>query len=113
MANREEILKSINEKLEQLSDEQLEQVAGGTWQQTSDDAHFLHTLNPSFQDVTVVALMFEPGTSLERGVINEWKKYGVDYEWHSGAVYDNKYKINGKEVSRDEAYNHAKSIAWG
>ena len=113
MTNREEVLKSINEKLEQLSDEELEQVAGGTWQQTSDDAHFLHTLNPSFHDITVIELMFELGSLKENGVVNEWKKYGVDYEWHSGAVYDNKYKINGKEVSRDEAYKHARSVAWG
>ena len=31
MANREENLKKINEELEKLSDEQLEQVAGGGW----------------------------------------------------------------------------------
>ena len=30
MANREENLKKINAELEQLSDEELEQVAGGT-----------------------------------------------------------------------------------
>ena len=31
MANREENLKKINAELEQLNDEELEKVAGGTW----------------------------------------------------------------------------------
>ncbi len=31
MATREENLKKINEQLEQLSDEELDEVAGGSW----------------------------------------------------------------------------------
>ncbi len=38
MANREENLKKISAELEKLSDEELEQVAGGTIPQTSDDS---------------------------------------------------------------------------
>ena len=45
MANREENLKKINAELEQLSDEELENVAGGTWNDTADDAKFFHALN--------------------------------------------------------------------
>ena len=37
MANREENLKKINVELEKLSDEELEQVAGGSIPQTSED----------------------------------------------------------------------------
>ena len=47
MANREENLKKINAELEQLSDEELENVAGGTWNDTADDAKFFHALNGS------------------------------------------------------------------
>ena len=47
MANREEIIKKINLKLEKLSDEKLEQVAGGNAEQTSDDSRFLNSLNGS------------------------------------------------------------------
>lgn len=113
MANREENLKKINDRLEKLSDEELEQVAGGTWHQTGDDSHFLHTLNPDFLEVNEVALAFTPGTSLEEGIKREWAKYGVTLEYHGGAIYDNKYYINGNEVSRDDAYAHARSVAWG
>ena len=42
MTNREENLKKINEQLEQLTDEQLEQVAGGTIPQTAEDSQFLY-----------------------------------------------------------------------
>ena len=41
MANREEILKKINLELNKLSDEELEQVAGGNAEQTSNDSRFL------------------------------------------------------------------------
>ena len=38
MANREENLKKINAELEKLSDDELEQVAGGSLQLTEEDA---------------------------------------------------------------------------
>ncbi|MBR2518206.1 MAG: hypothetical protein IKE46_00245 [Selenomonadaceae bacterium] len=113
MATREENLKKINDELEKLSDEQLEEVAGGTWHQTADDSHFLHTLNPDFNEINEAALAFTPGTVTENLIKEEWARYGVEFKWHGGAVYDNEYKVNGKDVSRDEAYAHARSVAWG
>jgi len=47
MANRKENLKKINGELKKLSDEKLEQVAGGNAEQTSNDSRFLNSLNGS------------------------------------------------------------------
>ena len=44
MATREENLKKINAELEQMSDEELEQVAGGTYNETAADSRFLNDL---------------------------------------------------------------------
>ena len=113
MTTREENIKKINENIELLSDEQLEQVAGGTWHQTADDSHFLHTLNPDFKEFNEVTLAFTANTILEIRVKHQWARYGVEFEWHGGAVNDNEYKIDGRSVSRDDAYAHARAVAWG
>ena len=44
MENREENIKKINAELEQLNDEQLEQIAGGTYNETAADTRFLNDL---------------------------------------------------------------------
>ncbi|MBQ6298267.1 MAG: hypothetical protein IJK81_11400 [Selenomonadaceae bacterium] len=114
MATREENLKTINDQLEKLNDEQLEKVAGGTYHQTAGDAHFLHALDPnSCVELNEFLIAFSYGTYYEETVKNAWAKYGVELEYHGGAITDNVYKINGKEVSRDEAFAHARAVAWG
>ena len=47
MANKVENLKKINAELEAMSDEELEQVAGGTWAETAADSRFLNSLKGS------------------------------------------------------------------
>lgn len=42
MATRDDNLKKINAELEQMSDEELEQVAGGTIGQTAGDSKILY-----------------------------------------------------------------------
>ncbi|MBR0260686.1 MAG: hypothetical protein IJQ85_02720, partial [Selenomonadaceae bacterium] len=44
MATREENLKKINDELELMSDEELEQVAGGTYNNTAADSRALNEL---------------------------------------------------------------------
>ncbi|MBR2518207.1 MAG: hypothetical protein IKE46_00250 [Selenomonadaceae bacterium] len=110
MATREENFKKINAKLEQLSDEQLEQITGGTWGQTADDSEFLHNLADLCEKYTGAELAFTAGSSKEEEVQAAWKACGINFIWHGGAIYDNEYYIGTRKVSRDEAINHAKSI---
>lgn len=102
-----------NRYMNKLTDEELAPVAGGTWKQTADDSHFLHCLDNKFLETSTAVIMFTPGHLTENRVKREWAKYGIDYEYHGGAIYDNKYRINGKDISRGEAYAHARAIAWG
>ena len=105
MATREENLKKINAELEQLSDEELDQVAGGGYGETSDDGRFLY----------------------EYGLVDEkrgwgptllnWREYSpkVDAGWKKAGITcctspfgDNQYWVAGKKISRDEAYKIVK-----
>lgn len=107
MATREENLKKINASLELLSDEELDQVAGGTYRQTADDSHYLHKLDPTFAEISETELVFTSKGSYEKSLVKKWAEYGVEAEINSGPVNSNRYKINGEEVSRDHALNYA------
>ena len=110
MANREENLKKINEQLEQLSDDELEQVAGGTWNDTADDAKFFHALNGSTPFLRGIEVAFSSTEPLLKTLTQEWEKVGVRFEPHNGAIYENKYFIGNKEVTQGEARRHAMEV---
>ncbi len=98
---------------ELLSDDKLEQVAGGTYLQTAEDSFFLNKLNPDFYYRTCTRdISRTPGYFYQTRIAEEWSKYGVKFKWHDGEIADNEYFIDGKKVSREDAYAHAKKIAW-
>lgn len=69
---------------ENLSDEQLEQVAGGTWAQTTDDKNFFKQLG------------------IDNKVLgNAWKQFGIDFTSRAGENY---YKTDGVNNSQTAAY---------
>ena len=49
MATREENIKKINDELEQLTDEELENVAGGTYNNTAADSRILNKMGFDIQ----------------------------------------------------------------
>ena len=108
MATREENIKKINEELEKLSDEELDKVAGGTLQESSDDSLYLNDLlygRPGQCDQygkTKLALMVSAQHDLE----NAWSSVGVECKLSDFG--DNKYSVNGQAISRRRAYE----IAW-
>ena len=50
---------------EMLTDEQLDNVAGGTYSQTADDSRFLNCLNGSTDRYSGARITFTSGTSIE------------------------------------------------
>ena len=61
MANREENLKKINDELEMLSDEELDQVAGGNKTETSNDSYFLKRIGYMNETCWLVGKRLEGG----------------------------------------------------
>ena len=98
MAN--EILKD-----EQLTDAQLNDVAGGTYVQSASDALKFKELGVKVYDTEIAGvpvLMHDQFIKLRE----TFQKYGVTVEDHGGLTNDNKYFIGGEEVSRDAAWKH-------
>ena len=110
MTTREENLKKINCELEKLSDEQLEQVAGGTWNQTAEDSRFLNSLNGSTDRYGATKICWTPGTKIEEEVQRGWATVGINFTWHGGAISDNEYYLNGKKISQSDARRHAMEV---
>jgi len=111
MATREENLKKINAALEQLSDEQLERVAGGTTSEMADDSRFLNSLNGSCDRYGEWRIRNQ---SHGEEITKAWATVGVKAELHSGYIFGegepNKYFINGRQVTQEEARQHAMKV---
>ena len=92
---------------EKMSDEELDGVAGGNVDETMRDSWFLNSLNGSCErhaDFGVVLDM----TSEE--ITNAWSTVGVRAEINSfgfGKQKSNRYWIGDKEVTQEQARQHA------
>ena len=107
MANREENIKKIGAELEAMSDDELEQVAGGTYNNTAADSRALNELGLGISGRSALECFWIPTfhkTASE--VANVFDKFGIRVEQSWGAV-QNRYYISGsggKEISRQEAF---------
>ena len=104
MTTREENLKKINDKLEQLSDDELDKVAGGHTVSTAYDSQFLQKMgfmDKSYNDFE----SFFGWSSISKSVDSGWAKAGITCV--TDFFNNNKYFKDGKEVSRYEAYKTA------
>ena len=108
MANREENLKKINTELELMSDEELDQVAGGTANQMADDSQFLNELTGKQDRYGSFRCWFE-GVRIGKELTKSWAAVGVTYVY-SQNWNDCKYSIDGRDVSQQEARNHAMRV---
>ncbi len=100
MATREENLQKIKAELETLSDEELSMVAGGTKSQTGDDSKLLYEhglLNNWFY---IGSDWIEKSAEVDAG----WAKAGITCVTKLGS--NNLYFMDGRQISRDEAYKH-------
>ena len=91
-----------------LNDEELEQVAGGTAEQTRGDSVFLKKFG--------IAPAYRPGDySSYNDVRARWKSLGIYCSANSHCIYGNQYLlgIDEKPISRKEAFQIAlKARGW-
>ena len=104
MTTREENLKKINEGLEMMSDDELEQIAGGSIPQTAEDSQFLYKHGILDDWHGSFAMAFKWGT-YSKEVDNGWAKAGITCVTTPNPLKDNLYFKDGKPISRAEAYN--------
>ena len=104
MASREENVKKINDELEAMSDDELAQVAGGTYNQVAADSRFLNDL-AGLTDRYGAFNAFFSYASIAEEIIKAWSKVGITActDWGGS----NKYFKNGDEISREDALKYA------
>ena len=104
MANREDNIKKINDQLEQLTDEELENVAGGTYNETAADSRFLNDLAGLTDRYGATRAFFEDA-KISKEVTAAWNKIGIGVDTSWGG--SNKYFKDGQEITRKQAVQFA------
>ena len=92
-------------KDEILTEEQLDNVAGGTYIESADDAKKFKELGVKIydNDIAGVPVLTHDEFVKLRGA---FEKYGVTVKDKGGLVNANEYYMGGKKVSRDDAWKH-------
>lgn len=97
---------TTREELEKMSDEQLEQVAGGNRFETLCDSKFLYDyglVSDWHGEFHMTFNWISDSAEIDDG----WKKAGIISV--TSFVNPNKYILNGKSLTRDEAYRHVRA----
>ncbi len=107
MATRDENLQKINAELETMSDDELSMVAGGKAGETANDSRFLNSLNGSCDRYGETKVVFNEEGCVKK-IQDAWKTVGIEATLSCG-VY-NKYSLNGKSITQEEARQHAMKV---
>jgi len=86
-------------KEETLSEEELNEVAGGTGDEIRDDKQRFKRLG----------IRITSSAHDEAQLKDAFARFGVQVETYHGYFRDNDYKINGRSVSRDKAWQYVYS----
>ena len=101
MATREENLKKIKSKwFDAMSDDQLEQVAGGTYNEVAGDSRFLNDLGTGCDRYGPGRAFFEYA-NFSKETAQHWSKFGISVDTSWGGA--NSYFHDGKSITRREA----------
>ena len=95
-----------------LTNEELATVNGGCLYETADDSKFLNVLlrGTSYHrcDRQGKTSLFLKGGGYD--VQESWTSLGIDAYCDDGGLRANKYGLNGKEITRDEAWDYAEKV---
>ena len=94
-----------------MSDDELDKVAGGTIREDADDSRFLNVLlngHPEYHQCDRYGewRMFW-SRQARKDLKKAWYSLGIEIEHNFS---ENTYMLNGKKISRAEAWAHAESL---
>ena len=101
-----------NVEIKKLNKEELDQVAGGNAEQTSNDSRFLNSLNGSTDRYGVARITWSFGAHTSE-ITKGWATVGIRAEvnWGGGDYGKrNRYYLDGKEITQEEARQHAMEV---
>ena len=118
MATREEVQQKINEVRELMSEEELDQVAGGTFHETEDVLAAMGDVDPEGVIMFLQRWDQDPftlGDHMKRLVEGNFEQVGIKVKFTpgEGRITPNKYKIDGKSVSHNQFIDFLNTIgSW-
>ena len=101
-----------NVEIKKLSKEELGAIAGGNAQEMSNDSRFLNSLNGSTDRYGPERVSWSFG-ALSAEIVKGWASVGIKAEvcWLCGGFgKNNRYYLDGKEISQEEARQHAMEV---
>ena len=90
----------------EMSEEELDNVAGGNCHEMADDSRFLNSLNGSTDRYGTFRTFW--GAGYEE-IKNAWASLGIETYLKSGTI-SNKYYLNGQEITQEQARQHAMKV---
>ena len=99
---------------EAMSDDELNNVAGGTSYEMADDSRFLNSLNGSCDRYGATKILFNGmfSDSIKTEVENAWATVGIkarcDYDLYCAT--SNVYSLNGRKITQEQARQHAMKV---
>ena len=97
---------------EKLTDDELDNVAGGKAEEMANDSRFLNSLNGSCDRYGEWKIMFSAGAYNEE-IEKAWATVGIKAEVSSGQGgfgKKNKYYLKGNQITQEEARQHAMNV---
>ena len=95
-----------------MSDDELDNVAGGTCYEIADDSRFLNSLNGSCDRYGATTIYFGGNGSSSRKaeVKKAWLSVGIETKLYKGLSGDNEYYLDGKQITQERARQHAMKV---
>ena len=90
-----------------MSDEELDQVAGGNCYQMADDSRFLNSLNGSCDRYGATRIFFSNVYCKE--IEKAWSTVGITVTLSNEFVI-NEYSLNGRKITQEQARQHAMKV---
>ena len=101
MANKDKFADEI------MSDDELDNVTGGSAEETEDDSRFLNSLNGSCDRYGAARVVFQL-ISIPKEIKKAWATVGIEAELYLSS--DNKYYLDDKQITQEEARQHAMKV---
>ncbi len=114
MSKTEKMRKLFADKA--LDTEQMDDVAGGTYHETADDSRFLnvllqgHPAQPDRYGERKLDLDYANNASRYAEIRAAWNACGVHLQYIGTVEKDNVYYIGNKEVTQEQARQHAMNV---
>lgn len=95
---------------DKLTMEQLNGVAGGTYLESADDAKKFKAIGINLYDTDILGVPVLQSAEFAK-LRDAFNKFGVTIKDRGGMMNANEYFINGKMVSREDAWKHINAQA--